>query len=207
MVTCRKAYSRLSEELRLYPLIDLPMVPWPGGDEVGFQLAIVMLRASQEKGRNSRDYVQFDSVRKLRSAFSTAHKNSAAAAQDIDVFKGDMGQTFGVKNSNSDSYFFRKFCKGLEEQWVDWLSKILASDQKSCVCYWICLLKRKEFAETDLKPSRNKREITLLGAGFTYLFVTALRDNELFLAERRELLCKRILHGVKHPYILILCYH
>ncbi len=57
---------KLSGELGLEP-IDVPMGLWPVGDDVGFQLAIVvMLRVSQqEKGRNSRDYVQFDSVKKL----------------------------------------------------------------------------------------------------------------------------------------------
>ncbi len=45
--------------------------------------------------------------------FSTVHENSSASAlllEDAD-FKGDIGQVFGVTNSNSDSYFsFRKFC-------------------------------------------------------------------------------------------------
>jgi len=87
---------KLSGELGLEP-IDVPMGLWPVGDDVGFQLAIVvMLRVSQqEKGRNSRDYVQFDSVKKLWSAYSMVHdENSASAAKDMDhVFKGNMGQT------------------------------------------------------------------------------------------------------------------
>ena len=185
---------RLSEELGLEP-IDLPMGPWPVGDEVGFQLAIVMLRASQEKGRNSRDYVQFDSVRKLRSAFSTVHENSAVAAQDVDVFKGDMGQTFGVTNSNSDSHFFRKFCKGLEKRMGRLVIQNLGIGSE-VVCLILDMLE-EELGEDELKASR-KREITLLGAGFVYLYVAALRGNELFLTERREL-CKRISQGEKHP--------
>lgn len=94
--------------------INVPIGTWSvNKDEVGFQLATVMLRAaSQEtRGRNSHYYVQYDAIRKLRSAFSsTVHENLASAAMGADVLKGDMGQTFGVTHSNSDSYFFRKFC-------------------------------------------------------------------------------------------------
>ena len=189
MVKARK----LSGELGLEP-IDVAMGPWPVGDQVGFQLAIIMLRASQEKGRNSRDYVQYDSIRKLRSAFSTVHENSASAARDVDVFKGDMGQTFGVTNSNSDSYFFRKFCKGLEKR----MGRLVIQNLGIGTDLMRILLNmlEEELNEAKLSSVR-KREITMLGAGFTYLFVAALRGNELFLTERKEL-CQRISQGKKN---------
>ena len=63
--------KRLSAELGLPP-VDICVGPWPVADTCGFQIAIEMLRASQNPGRNDSSYTQFDSIRKMRSAYLTA---------------------------------------------------------------------------------------------------------------------------------------
>ena len=52
----------MSIELGLVPQV-LKLGPWPLGDDQGFQTAIEILRASQKKGKNDTNYVQFDTVR------------------------------------------------------------------------------------------------------------------------------------------------
>ena len=51
----------MSIELGLVPQV-FELGPWPLGDDQGFQTAIEMLRASQKKGKNDANYVQFDTV-------------------------------------------------------------------------------------------------------------------------------------------------
>ena len=65
---------KISAEFGLPP-VDLPVGPWPVADTCGFQIAIEILRASQNPGRNAASYTQFDSVRKLRSAYLTAYES------------------------------------------------------------------------------------------------------------------------------------
>jgi len=55
---------KISAEFGLPP-VDIPVGPWPVADSCGYQIAIEILRASQNPGRNAASYTQFDSVRKL----------------------------------------------------------------------------------------------------------------------------------------------
>jgi len=88
----RKA-KRMSEELNMKPQ-NILMGPWPVKDHQGFQTAIEMLRASQKPGRNTVDYVQFDTIRKVRTVYSTIHDNSARGGADVACFKGNHGKPF-----------------------------------------------------------------------------------------------------------------
>ena len=63
--------AKHSTKLGLAPL-GLDRGPWPVGDFQGVQVALEMLSASQEAGRHRKDYQQYETIRKLRSAFSNA---------------------------------------------------------------------------------------------------------------------------------------
>ena len=69
-----KKGRKLSLELGLEP-VNFRLGPWPVGDAQGMQIAIEMLRASQQQGRNSADYVQFESIRKLRSSYFNLYES------------------------------------------------------------------------------------------------------------------------------------
>ena len=75
-----------------------------------------MLRASQKKGKNDIHYVQFETVRKIRTACSTVYKSSAAAGLHTSTFKGALGNTFAVNWGDMDIRLFRKFMVGLEKR-------------------------------------------------------------------------------------------
>ena len=81
---------------------------------MGFKLAIVILRASQKPGRNSGDYVQFDSVRKIRAGVSTVHETSAIGTKGSMSFRGDKGKALRLSTSETESMVFGKFMRGLE---------------------------------------------------------------------------------------------
>ena len=105
----------LSEELGL-PSVNLQMGPWPVGDALGFQVAIELLCASQRKGRNRADYTQFDSIRKLRAAYSNAFQVSPEGLKRSLWMKWDNGRIFGLTSSPTDSVLFRMFALGCEKR-------------------------------------------------------------------------------------------
>ena len=57
--------------------INLPKVgPCPVADHIGFDVALFQLRYSQRGGQNRTTHLQFDSVRKLRTAYARAPASS-----------------------------------------------------------------------------------------------------------------------------------
>ena len=56
--------------------VRIPLGPWPLEDSCGFQIALEILRASQKPGRYVADYTQFESIRKIRSAYINAFDSS-----------------------------------------------------------------------------------------------------------------------------------
>jgi len=110
-----KKAKELNEVLGLTPQI-IELGPWPVSDGVGFQTALEMLRASQREGKNVKEYVQFDTVRKIRTSYSTVYENSARGGAMNACFKGDYGRTFALNNGGTDTRLFRKFIAGLERR-------------------------------------------------------------------------------------------
>ena len=95
--------------------IDLPSLgPWPIHDRVGFRVALAQVRYSQRPGSNLNTHLQFDSVRKLRTAYSHLH-GIASCINDADPrgFKGMKGEVFMMTNCPTDSKFFQHFTRGL----------------------------------------------------------------------------------------------
>ena len=105
----------LSLELGCAPL-PLVMGPWEIEDDMGMQMAIELLRASQRQGKNYKEYVQFDSIRKLRSAYANIFKASPALSKQCFLLKGDGGRICQLMNMPSDSPLFQKFMIGCEKR-------------------------------------------------------------------------------------------
>ena len=166
----------------LHMKIDLPPVgPWRVEDAVGFRVAIGQLRYSQRKGQNRSTHLQFDSVRKLRTAFAHMHSNSRLAqGAEATSFKAMKGQVFTVTNSPTDSRLYQMFMRGLllrmgrqvESNWgLDYrvLKIILANLEE-------------RLSESSTTPER-ARESIMVGSFLVMSFVCALRGNEGFMLE------------------------
>ena len=89
------------------PLEDLG--PWPTEDVQGLRLAITILQASQEGERNSTEYTQYDSIRKISSAFGNHYEATRLAATNTKT------NTF-FTDSPARSEFFTRFMKGLKHR-------------------------------------------------------------------------------------------
>jgi hypothetical protein len=166
--------NRLCEDLGMTN-VQIKRGPWPVEDNCGFRLAIIMLRASQEKGRNDSMYVQYDSIRKIRTAFSNAYETSAAGNEIGFAFRGEKGKAFKFSNCETESRLFIKFMRGLElrmgrnvQSNVGLDHNILLSINKSY---------DKELSDEHVSEAR-KRMVIIVGSYLNLCFGASLRGNK-----------------------------
>ena len=95
--------------------MDLPALgPWVVGDKVGFNVALGMLKYAQRPGNNRSTHMQFESIRKLRTAYAHLHANARLASNpDATSFKAQKGDLFNITDSPTDSKLFQMFMRGL----------------------------------------------------------------------------------------------
>ena len=198
--TARKGKA-LSEELGLEPMPPR-RGPWPVGDTQGMQLCVEVLRYSQREGKNHPGYVQFDSIRKLRSAYSNAYECSPAGCITTTAFKGSYGRTMKLTHSPTDSALVRMFMRGCEKR----MGRLVYQDLGLSMEMLLTML---EAWETELADAGcgnvRRRNLVVAGAAFAVLFAGALRGGEVLLMEASELV-KRRKDGQRHsshPHIVI----
>ena len=173
-----KKIVKFSEELGLPPY-NFKMGPWPVQDNVGFQLAILILRASQEPGRNDKEYVQFDTIRKMRSAVSTAHENSYEGSYIWSTFRSDRGRPLRLSSAETESQLFIKFMRGLELRMGRNVQSNVGLDHN--ILLEISRIYEEELADESVSWNR-KRLVIIVGTYLVVCFTASLRGNEgLFL--------------------------
>lgn len=109
----RKILS-ISEALDIPPCLK-PIGPWPVEDNWGFSLGIIIVEASQAPGINSNNYTQYDSIRKIASAYSNNYETTTLAASETWVLKADYSNSY-FTHCPTRSEFFSRFKKGLRER-------------------------------------------------------------------------------------------
>ena len=90
-----------------------PLGPYPVGDNMGFVVAIQMLKSSLLPGKYHDTHQQFDTIRGLRTAYSNLYESTWKGCQDRQVLRGDNGIALSVSQCPTQSLFFEKFAKGL----------------------------------------------------------------------------------------------
>lgn len=159
--------------------------PHPVDDRVGFQLALAEVRYSQNQGINDRGHLQYDSVRKLRTAFSHLHEGSFRSSTDrLISFRNHKGDLFKLSSSPTQSYFFTLFSRGL-------LLRMGRQTKVNVGLDYRILLMILERLEKDysnsLTTSEAKREIVIVATFLITGFVLALRGHEIFMVEAHGL--------------------
>ena len=173
----------LSGELGLSP-VPLEVGPWPDTDWMGLQVAVELLRASQKQGRNDNSYVQFDSIRKIRSSYATMLQTSPLGLQNNLLMKGPRGRSFGLTSSITDSIGFRMFMTGCEKRMGRLVIQELGFTVEvvmEMLSGWDVMLNSEEIAVG------RKRDIVIVGATLVVLVGGALRGGEVLLMEASEL--------------------
>jgi hypothetical protein len=179
--------KKMSEEFGLPP-VALTVGPWPVADTCGFQIAIEILRSSQLPGKNDTSYTQFDSIRKLRSAYLTVYESGPARCLDNGCIKTDKGQILSLINSATQSRLFTMFMQGCERR----MGRLVKQDMGLSFDMLMCLLSKydKELEEDNVTMER-KRMILICAGTFVILFAGALRGGEVFMLEASEFVRRR----------------
>ena len=161
---------------------NLPVLgPWATYDRIGFQIAMAQVRYSQRPGINASTHLQFDTVRKMRTAFNHVYEvGKAVSGTEVAGFKGMKGEIFSASNCPTDSRFFQLFTRGLLLRLGRQTKSNWGLDYN--ILHVILSNFEQELAQENLED-KEKRNIIMLGSFFIIGFVCALRGNEIFLVE------------------------
>ena len=175
----QKGCADLSESLGLDPPY-LEPGPLPAFDHCGYGVAIQMLLASQESGRHSTFYKQFDTIRRLKTGFGN-HIRASAQANALVTAIGDVdGKTYQRFCSDPcASIWFGRFVTGCRRRMgQDWRPDEAVSPRlvKS-------LLRLLDDKIAGAQEADDAAQWVTTKALFVFLYVFSLRGNEGLLAD------------------------
>ena len=178
MTAFRKAV-RIGENLGISPDYPHPG-PWPIGDHVAFNTAIIMLGASQEEGITDKSYVQYDSIRKLRTGVSNWHEASALSNVPHWTFKDLRGRTQHLSNCPTDSRFFVKFAEGVLMRMGRDIRSNTALDHRILL---LILSNLDNQISSEVLTLERKSFLIVVGTYLVVTFCASLRGNEGFMMD------------------------
>ncbi len=179
-----KKGARMSIAMGLDP-VDLKRGPWPVEDDVGCQVALQMLRASQEKGRHSASYQQFETIRKIRSGFSNAFESGPSGTTKGNVvFRGYRANTYSLRSAPTESLFFTQFADCLLSRMGRLVVPDVALENRQ-IHYIMDLL--EEGVRDESLSREQRRRCVMSGAYFMILYGCSLCGYEGLYLEASSL--------------------
>jgi hypothetical protein len=109
--------DKLADKLSLSHLVGLkgPCVhdgPYPDYDHCGYEVAIDMLLMSRRPGKNARTHLQFDTIRKLQSAFGNQVRSSPQSTRTVMALGDQKGRYLRFATDPCASLWFHRFLEG-----------------------------------------------------------------------------------------------
>lgn len=181
-MTGMRKMLRYCNELRIPPPFE-QLGPLPVEDIQELTLAITILKASQEQGKNSSNYTQYDSIRKIRSAYGNHYEASKSASTSTWVLRSDKFNTF-FTDSLARSEFFNRFILGLRHRMGRDVHGDLALDFN--ILHKILDQMKSEIIDGDTLFKR-RRWLAMAGSFYVLSFVLALRGNETLMLDLKGL--------------------
>jgi hypothetical protein len=158
--------------------------PLPGHDHCGYGVAAQMLLASQEPGKHSSLYKQFDTIRRYKSAFGNQVRASAAANSNALAIGDAEGKTYQrICSDPCASIWFSRFITGCRRRMgQDWRPDEAISPRLIQALFRLLDAKIVDSTtETQLSRWITARAL------FAFLYVFSLRGNEGLLADLKGL--------------------
>ena len=155
-------------ESKMFP----PMGPFPLSDQQGMGQACVILQRSLDPGKNE-TFIQFGTVRKMRSMFSNLWQASAVGLQDA-VMAQEMRKTY-VTSSPTYLAWFEKFMVGFHKRVGDEVKPDLAFSIE--VMYHLQAKCEMRFRESV--TDKGRRLITELISFMLIMYCGSLRGEEV----------------------------
>ena len=185
----RRSISQLInvwKELGVTPELP-PLGPWPVADSVGFRLALAQLKYSQNSGVNRKSHLQYDTIRRLRTAFVHVSDTSCNRHNDGYTvgFRAGKGDLFRASSVPTDSKTYSMINRGMLLRMGKQTQTDLGLDIR--VLHLILNNLKVEIQNEEGNYMR-VRELMLLGTLLIIGFVCALRGNECFMLDAQGLL-------------------
>jgi hypothetical protein len=156
-----------------------PLGPYPVADSFGFAVAISMVMKSLEPGKYA-SHQQFETIRKLRAAYSNVFMASLAGTGSLRTVGGDRAKYF-LTDSPTQSLFFERFSRGC----LCRMGQIVKQDWAIPLSVVHALLDTLEsdWRAAQLLGWKERELISMLGAYVVTAFCGSFRGNEVFLAD------------------------
>jgi hypothetical protein len=155
----------------------LPSVgPFPTVDVFGVTVAVAMLVKSLEPGRY-KDYSQFETMRKLRSAFSNLYHASLEGSTSRVALGQNSSKTF-LSACPTHSLWFERFSRGCLLR----MGQVVKQDLAISIRVMLALLEVLE-QEWRTADEHKKQSIAIIGAFICIAYAGSFRGNEVFLVD------------------------
>ena len=90
--------------------------PMPDYDYCGYELALQMVEASRRPGKHSKNYTQFETIRKHRAAFSSFSRATPQANKRSIALVGNKGNLQRFVQDSTVTLWFQRFVEGCERR-------------------------------------------------------------------------------------------
>ncbi|KAL7559583.1 hypothetical protein ACA910_006989 [Epithemia clementina (nom. ined.)] len=190
-----KRSMRQAREMRIdFPLQAFARGPFPIRYTFGMALAIMSLRRSLDRERNS-NTIQWDTMRGVRSAISNFIHSTPNGTDGATMTDGKK-QSF-ITRSSTNSRWFKRFMDGTHE----WMGDVKVQDMALTIDVLIGLQELLEECWRQAQGDNNRNllfEIATVGAVVTTGFSSALRGEELGHIRLQESILWTT-QGLQHP--------
>jgi hypothetical protein len=162
--------------------------PMPSFDHCGYGVALQMLLASQEPGRYSTVYKQFDTIRRFKTAYGNQVRSARQANAEVTSIGDADGKSYQrVCSDPCASIWFGRFITGCRRRMgQDW-----RPDEAVSPKLMKALFRLLEDTIANAKDEDEASHWVTARALFTFLYVFSLRGNEGLLAD---------LKGIREEY-------
>jgi hypothetical protein len=176
--------DKLADMLKLSQLVGLqgPCVhdgPYPDYDHCGYEVAIDILLMSRRPGRNSKTHLQFDTIRKLQSAYGNQVRSSPQSNKTVMALGDQKGRYLRFSTDPCASVWFHRFLEGCRYRMgQEWRPNQAMSQP--------LLLAAVSSIEEKIQSAPSSRELnrwTVLHTFVLVTYVVSLRGPEGFLLD------------------------
>jgi hypothetical protein len=171
------------KQMGIRPHVLPPLGPHNPQDLFGMAAAVAMLSKSTQPGKHDENYTQFESLWKLRAAYSNFYHASAYSTSTAMTLGRDTAKSF-LTTCPTQSMWFERFTKGC--------LKRMGQEIKQDLAVSIHVMKALQaLLEKEWQHSNNishRLDLALLGAYALITFAGSFRGHEVFLVDTYGLL-------------------
>ena len=148
--------------------------PMPVGDHCGYEVAATMVMYSTRSGKHSKDHLQFDTIRHLRSCYGNFERISSVNIRSSLTISNQKGGQGEIHQSLTGSIWFKRFFAGCRSR----MGQIHKPNLGLSTSLIISLLRKlgQEIEQADIEE--DKFELVIFRSYIVISYVLSLRRSE-----------------------------